>query len=165
LESVFNVSCRFRCRADRQSTHLADPAIAIQLYRIAQESATNAVKHGRAKEICISISMDKGRMKLTIADDGVGIGDVLHSGGMGLPVMYQRARVIGAALTISKRRQGGTLVTCTLSGRPSVPAHGRNTQKRAPRGRVEKSTRTHKAHGYAETSIETFSQVAHDIIC
>jgi len=165
LESVFNVSCRFRCRADRQSKRLADPAIAIQLYRIAQESATNAVKHGRAKEICISFSVDKGRMKLTIADDGVGIADVFHGGGMGLPVMYQRARVIGAALSISKRRGGGTLVTCALSGRPSVPANGRNTQKRAPRGRLEKSLRNHKAHGYVETSIETFSQVAHDIIC
>lgn len=114
LESVFQISCRFRCRAPRKSVRVADPAIAIQLYRIAQESATNAVKHGKAKDICISIGVVKGRLKLAIADDGVGIAGAAHREGMGLPVMHQRARIIGAALTISPRKQGGTLVTCSL---------------------------------------------------
>ena len=112
--SVFHISCRFRCRSPERSMKLVNSATMIQLYRIAQESSTNAVKHGGAKNISISIGLVGKRIRLTIADNGTGIGSVPPSGGMGLPVMQQRARVIGADLTISRRRRGGTLVTCSL---------------------------------------------------
>jgi PAS domain S-box-containing protein len=152
LESVFQVSCRFRCHAGRRSVRVDDPTIAIQLYRIAQESATNAVKHGKAKYICISISVVKGRMKLIIADDGVGIADAPNGHGMGLPVMHQRARMIGAALTISPRRKGGTLVTCSLDGRtiaPTAPAAKRRLAKpRLPRKTIGPTSREGRgSHG------------------
>lgn len=123
LGSLFKISCRFRCRARRDRVHIADPAVAIQLYRIAQESVTNAVKHGKAKEICISIGAVKGQIKLTIADDGVGIVGTPRGQGMGLTVMRQRAHMIGAALTISKRRHRGTLVTCRVRGGPAARTH------------------------------------------
>jgi two-component system sensor kinase FixL len=116
LMTVFDISCRFRCLPSHRSTNLPDPAAAIQLYRIAQESSTNAVKHGQATIISICMGAVRGRIRLTIADNGSGIGGVPPTGGMGLPVMHQRARAIGAALTISKRKRGGTLVTCSLPG-------------------------------------------------
>lgn len=116
VEMLFGVRCRFRCRGAREATRVTEPAVAIQLYRIAQEAATNSVKHGKAKKISIYLSMVKGRPTLSVADDGVGISDDRPKTGMGLPVMNQRARVIGAALTIAHRRRGGTLVTCSLGG-------------------------------------------------
>jgi signal transduction histidine kinase len=116
VETVFKVPCRFRCRGARKAERVAEPAVAIQLYRIAQEAATNSVKHGKAKSISIHLSMVKGRLKLSIADDGVGIADDRPNTGMGLPVMSQRARVIGAALTVARRGCEGTLVTCSLGG-------------------------------------------------
>lgn len=114
VESVFQISCRFRCRAVARNVRVADPVVAIQLYRMAQEAATNAVKHGKAKTVCISIGLLKGQLKLAVADDGVGMVGTPQQEGMGLPVMHQRARMIGASLTISRRRKGGTLVTCSL---------------------------------------------------
>jgi len=115
VESVLHVSCRLRVGGD--AFRECDASVAIQLYRIAQEAATNAVKHGNAKNIRISIGAVKGRMKMAIVDDGVGIVDSPNPHGMGLPVMYQRARVIGADLTIERRKQGGTRVSCFLAGR------------------------------------------------
>lgn len=120
VETQFRVPCRFHLRDTRAGARVIDPAVAIQLYRIAQEAATNSAKHGNAKNISISLSVVKGRLKLSVADDGVGIADVRPAAGMGLPIMNQRARAIGAALTISRGRRGGTLVTCSLSGEPKA---------------------------------------------
>lgn len=113
VKSVFHVSCRLRTRGKLCEF---DSTVAIHLYRIAQEAATNAVKHGRAKKIGISLVAASGRVKLAVADDGVGITDSHQRQGMGIPVMYQRARVIGAELTIERRKRGGTVVNCSLRG-------------------------------------------------
>jgi signal transduction histidine kinase len=92
-------------------------------------------------------------MKLAIADDGVGMAGAPHRQGMGLPVMYQRARMIGAALTIAPRRKGGTLVTCTLAGRPEaveVPQKAARQASRRPpsnrEGNMNQSDRANKTH-------------------
>jgi two-component system sensor kinase FixL len=114
VETVFRIRCHFRSRGTRKGKRVAEPSVAIQLYRIAQEAATNSVKHGRAKNISIQLSVAKGRLKLCVADDGVGIADERPNSGMGVPIMNQRARAVGAALSIARRTGGGTLVTCSV---------------------------------------------------
>ena len=69
---------------------ITKPDVAIQLYRIVQEAVTNSVKHGKAKNISIHLRVVKGRLKLSVADDGVGIADERSGGGMGLR-SYERA--------------------------------------------------------------------------
>lgn len=126
VEKVFRIRCHFRSRGARKGARVAEPSVAIQLYRIAQEAATNSVKHGKAKNIFIDLSVVKGRLTLSVADDGVGIADERPNAGMGLPIMNQRARVIGAALTIARRSGGGTLVSCSWGGE----ANARKTARR-----------------------------------
>jgi nitrate/nitrite-specific signal transduction histidine kinase len=56
-----------------------------------------------------------GRLILTIEDDGTGIRNSgAEAGGMGLPIMQYRARMIGADLEIKPREGGGTAVICNL---------------------------------------------------
>ncbi|MBS0373800.1 MAG: PAS domain-containing protein [Proteobacteria bacterium] len=88
-------------------------AEASHLYRIAQEAVNNAAKHGKAREIRISMRGHASALELTVSDDGVGIGTATGApGGMGLRIMRYRAHAIGGALKIHRRRQGGTRVWC-----------------------------------------------------
>jgi two-component system CheB/CheR fusion protein len=85
-----------------------------ELYRIAQEAITNAVRHGQAKRVDIEGRIFNRRFLLNIVDDGVGV-DLARTdnGAMGIRIMQYRARHLGGSLTISPRRDGGTLVVCS----------------------------------------------------
>jgi signal transduction histidine kinase len=101
------------------SAPLLDGRVATQLYRIAQEAVTNAVKHGRPRQIQIQLLADPGMTKLCVTDNGVGIDiPAPKHNGLGLRIMRYRATSIGAHLSIERRRSGGTEVTCTLRDMP-----------------------------------------------
>jgi len=51
---------------------LADEA-AIAVFRVVQESLTNIVKHSKATESSISVTIDSGHLKICIRDNGVGL--------------------------------------------------------------------------------------------
>lgn len=100
----------------------SDGAAATQLYRIAQEAVTNAVKHAQARSITIHIGGQASTLRLRIADDGAGIGKADAGSGIGLQIMRYRAHAIGGVLMVEPGSQGGTVVTCTLR---TVPVHKR----------------------------------------
>lgn len=85
---------------------------AIHLYRIAQEAISNAIRHGKASRVAISLLPADGGINLTISDNGIGIppGVLAEHRGMGLRIMEYRARLIGASLRIGKAPRGGTIV-------------------------------------------------------
>jgi signal transduction histidine kinase len=100
---------------------LRDGAVATQLYRIAQEAVTNAVKHAQAGRISICIDREPGLTTLRIADDGLGIRNTApNREGVGLGIMRYRATSIGGTLTVAPGTPSGTVVTCTLRGVPHV---------------------------------------------
>jgi PAS domain S-box-containing protein len=90
-------------------------AVAVHLYYIAQEAVLNAVKHGKATHVIISLKQDDGHFVLGIQDDGIGFqtanGNVT---GMGVRIMYYRARTIGATLDLKSSPGHGTRLTCTF---------------------------------------------------
>jgi two-component system CheB/CheR fusion protein len=88
------------------------------MYRIAQEAVSNAVRHGRAERIKISLAAGTEQIRLRVQDDGVGFSDMGHEGpGMGIHIMKYRARIVGGTLDISSRPGSGTTVTFTLPQR------------------------------------------------
>lgn len=90
--------------------------VMIQLYRIAQEAITNAVKHARASRIVVALDChDRKGMVLRVRDNGVGRATaVAGKGGLGLGIMAYRARVIGGTLTVADVAEGGTEVICRV---------------------------------------------------
>jgi PAS domain S-box-containing protein len=89
---------------------LGDSASA-HLYLIAQEAINNAVKHGRARSIAVSLRANRSVVSLSITDDGVGIAkDTRRRGGMGLKLMEYRAAVIGGVIKVKRLPCGGTRV-------------------------------------------------------
>jgi signal transduction histidine kinase len=117
LRTLFAVACELECDPEIK---IADNAVAVHLYRIAQEAATNAIKHGAAKTVFLSLTVKKSRLILKIKDDGAGFRSTGPKGkGMGLRVMRHRCRMIGATLTIRAPKEGGVTVICSL---PKVDA-------------------------------------------
>jgi signal transduction histidine kinase len=88
--------------------------VATHLYRIAQEAINNALTHGRAKNISLSLGHSNGQIDLSVTDDGVGIPAEPRPGGMGLAVMAYRARLSGGQLTVNRLPGGGTKVSSTV---------------------------------------------------
>ena len=93
--------------------------IATNIYRIAQEAANNAVKHGAPNQIQISLVTRGNELVLTVKDDGVGIAEKeLVRRGMGLKNMEYRSDLIGAKLDIIRDQDGGTVVSCSVKQNP-----------------------------------------------
>ncbi|HUT30941.1 MAG TPA: MEDS domain-containing protein [Sedimentisphaerales bacterium] len=111
-EHLFGVNCSFRCD---KPVSVADTTVAVNLYRIAQEAVTNAVKHGKAQNIRIGLASHGGQSTLTVNNDGLDFEPVPQKGaGMGLNIMHYRAEIINGSLDIRKGASGGTQVTCTF---------------------------------------------------
>ncbi len=109
----FSVDCTF---VEEGQPRVKDSSAASNLYRIAQECISNAVKHGRATQIDVSIKNIDDSLVLEVKDNGVGFPETLSEDrGMGVDIMGYRARVINARLSINRREEGGTIITCVLS--------------------------------------------------
>jgi signal transduction histidine kinase len=106
-----HVQCRFDCP---EPVPLPDPAAAENLFRIAQEAVQNALRHAQASLIEIGLHSNDECIRLTVRDNGRGLKPHPHRRGLGMSTMQYRADSIGAELDIGSRREGGTMVTCTL---------------------------------------------------
>ena len=112
VRALFHLTCTFRCNCP--SLRLAQE-VESHLFRIAQEAANNAITHGQAKHIGISLALLHGTVTLSIRDDGVGIREAAQKpAGIGLETMAYRARLIGATLRVQRRAPRGTRGTCVF---------------------------------------------------
>ena len=102
--------------SESPEVQVGDPEVAMHFYRIAQEALANAVRHGMAQKVEVSLRSTGDQLELRVDDDGKGILDANgdRAGGMGLRTMTYRAHAIGADLAIHPRAGGGTSVCCTL---------------------------------------------------
>jgi PAS domain S-box-containing protein len=117
VEDLFRISCSCRCE---QPVLIPDVSEATHLYHIAQEAANNAIKHGKAQRIIISLFAKNGEGTLIVQDNGRGIGDASSNhNGIGLNIMGYRARMIGGSLGVRQNPSGGTIVTCEFPIRNS----------------------------------------------
>jgi signal transduction histidine kinase len=106
------VACRLEAEADLP---VADPFATSHLFRIAQEAVGNAIRHGRPRQIAISLGPRNEQLCLEIRDDGAGLSETAQgSPGLGLRTMVYRADLIGGALTVKADEPRGTKVTCLL---------------------------------------------------
>ena len=93
------------------------PAVEQGVYRIAQETLDNIVRHYEAQSIVFRLQQTREGLSLTISDDGRGIdSEVLRASragsqdGLGLRGMKERAALIGGSLEITEQEEQGTLV-------------------------------------------------------
>jgi len=92
--------------------------VEIGIYRIAQESLNNLVKHARATTARFQVRKDSGMLRMTLEDNGVGFDydAVLQhsSSGLGLANLRERLRLLGGTLKIETAPGQGTRVTAEI---------------------------------------------------
>jgi signal transduction histidine kinase/ligand-binding sensor domain-containing protein len=92
----------------------------IHLFRIIQEAVSNIAQHSNATEALVALAADGRRIHLRIEDNGVGISSAKDdtardsANGFGLMGMRERARILGAHLTVQSAPGGGTAIVMTL---------------------------------------------------
>jgi len=112
VKKMFDLSCKFNVKG-------AIPALpehtTMQLYKIAQESVSNAIKHGKATCVAIGLTRNGEHLVMTVKNDGLPFSaEAQHKNRMGLRIMNFRANTIGASLEIEPDNNTGTIVTCAL---------------------------------------------------
>jgi PAS domain S-box-containing protein len=112
-QRLFNARCIFICD---EPVQLKNEKAILQLYRIAQEAVTNAVRHSQCGNIEILLGREEDLVTITIRDNGIGMNGVPESrDGMGLKIMHYRASMIGATLGTEVEEGKGTVVTCVFT--------------------------------------------------
>lgn len=119
---LLGVECRV---VDNGAPPVQDPEACTQLFWIAREAVNNAIRHGKATAVTITLDVKGGRQFLTVRDNGRGLpADWGGKVGVGLKVMRFRAAVMGGQVTVASGADAGVEVTCVfpLGGTPSL--HG-----------------------------------------
>ena len=121
LAAVTNEQQKVHCHTTFSGSSSVDNnSIATELYRIAQEALNNALQHGLADDILISLSQQDQQIILEVCDNGVGIDPQVKNepgnvkSGLGLRIMEYRASMLGGVLQIDRNSGPGTTVRCIV---------------------------------------------------
>jgi signal transduction histidine kinase len=88
------------------------PAVEAAVYFVCAEALANAAKHAEAASVTISVSQSRGRLFLTLVDDGVGGAD--PGRGSGLRGLADRVEALGGLLSLRSPTGGGTRLDATI---------------------------------------------------
>jgi signal transduction histidine kinase len=90
----------------------------MNLYRIAQETINNLVKHSQASEARVTLSRESGKVRLTVADNGQGFDPHQTAGsgssGFGLPGIAERVRLLRGVWEVHSAPGQGTRIEITV---------------------------------------------------
>jgi signal transduction histidine kinase len=81
----------------------------VVLLRAAQEAFANIRRHAQASTVSVELSSSGGCVRLSVADNGIGLGNE-HTEGFGLRGMRTRAAQVGGILSVMPTPGGGTTV-------------------------------------------------------
>jgi signal transduction histidine kinase len=106
------------------------PAVDAAVYRIVQESVTNAIRHAvGATEVVVRVTAEPDMVRVTVEDDGAITGRGHHRDGYGLAGLHERATMIGGVLDAGPCSDRGWLVEAELP-RGRVGGHGHPGSRR-----------------------------------
>ena len=108
IETFFAVESKVRGTLP----HSIQGDLAGHLYRISEEAAYNAVRHGAAKTVIFGLEVDGNEAILTVEDDGRGITEDRDPEGRGLHLMALRCAKFDGQLDVRPQPGGGTQVIC-----------------------------------------------------
>jgi signal transduction histidine kinase len=90
------------------------PAVEHALLRIAQEACTNAIRHGHARRLAVSVARQDGHVELAVRDAGAGFDPAAPHAGHGLAHIRDRAAELGGTVDIDSAPGRGAAVTVRL---------------------------------------------------
>ena len=119
------VGIQVRLVVDDALLEIAEPH-ASAIYRIVQESLTNAVRHANASTVEVDVRAENSHASITVRDNGKGLGpdDQRRPGAFGMLGIKERARLLGGHATIDNHPGGGVLVKVRLPLAPVAMEEG-----------------------------------------
>lgn len=105
--------CRFDLLARGDFSRL-EGDIAISAYRIVQEALSNIVKHARATQASVSLSLEQGELRMRIVDNGRGFDAALASAGIGLVGMRERVYALNGSIAVETSPESGTRISIAV---------------------------------------------------
>ena len=118
---MFGIPCEFAIKGEIPALPENTSA---QFYKIAQEAISNAIKHGKASCVWMSVLCNPHKLVFTIKNDGVPFSPPANpKARMGLRTMNYRANTIGATFEIKPNQKNGTIVSCVLPLKSGLRAH------------------------------------------
>jgi two-component system sensor histidine kinase UhpB len=116
LQSALRALCTAAAAHDNlrveRRLELADavsPEVELVVYRVAQESLTNVLRHSDASEVLVALHNVGGGLRLVVRDNGRGMANGA-TGASGISGMRERAMHVGGWLTVTSPATGGTEV-------------------------------------------------------
>lgn len=109
----FEKRSKIKCNCNITETEIIlNPEKAISVFRIFQETLTNAARHSGATEIKIDLSIQNGWMVLRVNDNGRGITEkeIENSTSLGILGMKERVIILGGIMNILGNREDGTII-------------------------------------------------------
>jgi signal transduction histidine kinase len=88
------------------------PVVALAVFRIVQESLTNASRHAAGSAVEVTLTYCPGSIELAVQDDGPQVESA--TAGHGLSGMAERIAFVGGRFTASPRPDGGFLVRASI---------------------------------------------------
>ncbi len=85
-------------------------AVKVQMYRCAQECIANIIRHSSATEASLSLVEERGRLVLTVSDNGHGFDTGAKNSGIGLRAIAENAASIGGKSSITSSPEGTKIV-------------------------------------------------------
>ena len=115
LVQEFRDTLHIPCDFDNQlpAGLLIDEGHATGMFRILQESLTNAARHAHADHIAVRLSFDHGQLRLEVRDDGRGFVNT-PARSFGLSGMHERAVAMGGTVTVRSAINAGTTVEALI---------------------------------------------------
>lgn len=84
-------------------------------FRVVQEGLTNVARHARAHRVWLELRQTRDRLRIRLADDGVGLPAVSpRRAGFGLTAMRERIELAGGTLRLTSNAGGGSVVLAEL---------------------------------------------------
>jgi two-component system sensor histidine kinase UhpB len=111
LRALSNTAAHNGLRVERQ-LDIGDlrlrPEVELAVYRVAQESLTNVMRHAQASEVLVALQQVDGALRLVVRDNGRGLPAGDGQPGTGIAGMSERALHVGGRLTLASNPEAGT---------------------------------------------------------
>jgi len=125
---------RMRCFVQEIARGLSPP-VALCLYRVAQESLHNVVRHSSATEVSVTLRVHGSELRLVVVDNGVGFDSESEStrNGLGIISMKERLRQVSGVFALRSNPGNGTRIEACI---PCANYNGRTSNevsRREPR--------------------------------
>jgi signal transduction histidine kinase len=103
---------RLGVTVDASLDHVTVPApVEHALLRITQEACANAVRHGNARRLAVSMTRHDGHVELAVRDTGTGFDPAAPHGGSGLAHIRDRVAELGGTVDIDSAPGRGAALT------------------------------------------------------